>query len=94
MLYLIDELGRTLKPSSSLPASFGTRMRAEEFPDFLIRNQGCIALRVGTSEVELRICPDKVKPHAVSTGLQLLLDVEARRNACQVSEGVGTDTEG
>ncbi len=80
MLYLIDELGRTLKPSSSFQASFGTCMPAEEFSDFLIRNQGCIALRVGTFEVELRIRPDKVKPLAVSTGLQHLLGVEARRH--------------
>jgi hypothetical protein len=80
MLYLIDELGRTLKPSSSLRASFGTRMPAEEFSDFLIRNQGCIALRVSTFEVEFRIRPEKVKPLAVSTGLRHLLNVEASRN--------------
>jgi hypothetical protein len=84
MLYLIDELGRILKPPSSLQESFGTRMRAKEFPDFLIRNQGCIALRVGTSEVELRICPDKVQPRAVSTALQHLLGFGARRNGSQI----------
>ena len=50
-------------------------MAAEEFSDLLIHNQGCIALRVDTFEVELRIRPDKVKALALSTGLQHLLDV-------------------
>ena len=59
---------------------FGARMAAEEFSDLLIHNQGCIALRVDTFEVELRIRPDKVKALALSTGLQHLLDVEARRH--------------
>src|SRR4051812_20097526 len=79
MLYLIDDLGRVLRPTPRLQATFGTRLPATEFADFLARNLGWVSLAINKTKCDLRLRPSKVNEMALLAAVDELRDATVGR---------------
>jgi hypothetical protein len=79
MLYLIDDLGRVLRPTPRLQATFGTRLSPVEFTDFLTRNLGWISLAINKTECDLWLRPSKVNEMALLAAVDELRDAAVGR---------------
>jgi len=78
MLWLIDEDGRLLRPTTRLQACFGTRLPPAVFADFLARNLGWIFLAVDKAGCELRFHPGRSSDAALATAADKLRRTRGR----------------
>jgi hypothetical protein len=93
MLWLIDEDGRLLRPTTRLQACFGTRLPPAAFADFLARNLGWIFLAVDKAICELRFRPGRASDAALAAAADKLRRARGRlhrvawfRNGWEVEE--------
>lgn len=76
---LVDDKGYTLSPTVQLQASFGTRLPAAQFADYMVRNMGWAAVLETRSSIEVRARPSKINDATLVATLEHVRDARRRK---------------